>query len=72
MPSMTSPQWQGLGPRPTTSFKYQLRREVPTTSPEFPTCDNLVLACPGSSAMSSAAGVESRKETPFTIDDLAK
>jgi hypothetical protein len=42
-PTTAAPRQRGLGPRPHTLFKYQLRRVVPTNTPHSPTPDNACL-----------------------------
>jgi hypothetical protein len=58
---MVPPWRRGLGPRPQTSFKYQLRNIVPTNLCESSIGDNLVPKDSGfaSDAMSSQFGTGS-------------
>jgi hypothetical protein len=59
--------WRGPGPRLTTSFEYNLRREVPTNLPVQSGGDNLVSRDPGSTAATmssqSVAGSANAIET---------
>jgi hypothetical protein len=69
------------GPRPSTSFKYQLRRKVLTNSPSSPTANNLVSQVLGSAsaahAMSSASavgggsGIAAKEVKELTMADVA-
>lgn len=66
------PRRRGPGPRPSTSFKYNLRRRVPSNSYSSPAGDNLVSVVPGSPTMSNPPPVTSGSGDAVTTADLAK
>jgi hypothetical protein len=65
--------WPGPGPRPSTWFKYNLRRSVRSYFLDPPTSDNLVSRGSGStSAMSANSSVGSRVEGEVTLADVVR
>jgi hypothetical protein len=72
------PRRRGAGPHPTTSFKYNLRRRVPTNSPVSPARHTLVskgagLSLPAMSTTSvagSGSGKDSEKDV--TLADVVR
>jgi hypothetical protein len=77
------PRRRGPGPRPSISFSYKLRRNVPTNIPSSPSLDNLVSRVSGStsgahnmslaSAVGDGTGIAAKEgEKELTMTDVAR